>query len=147
MGGKKKGNVNAEPPPKPTKGVVYVAKEYPPWQKTVLVKLREMYESNGHTFPENKEIMNVMKTEETVKKHMKKLMPYVAHCKGQVMKNGTKALDLQVPFDEMYVLMDNLTYLVKSIELEAIEVLPSSEAEQKIQEECSPGKPFTVFKA
>ena len=66
---------------KPTQGVVYVAKEYPPWQQVVLKTLREMYTQNNNTFPENKEIMNALKTNADVKKHMKKLMPFVAHLK------------------------------------------------------------------
>ena len=30
-------------PPRPEYGVVYVALEYPPWQKLALMKLRELY--------------------------------------------------------------------------------------------------------
>jgi len=32
-------------------------------------------------FPENKEIMSALKTDDNVKKYMKKLMPFVAHLK------------------------------------------------------------------
>lgn len=66
---------------KPSQGIVYVAKEYPPWQQTVLKTLRKMYEENNGKFPENKDIMSALKTDDTVKKHMKKLMPFVAHLK------------------------------------------------------------------
>ena len=40
-----------------------------------------MYTDNNNTFPENKEIMNSLKTDDTVKRYMKKLMPFVAHLK------------------------------------------------------------------
>jgi len=143
--GKKKANVT-EPLKKPTHGTVYIAKEYPPWQKTVLVSLRTMYEENNSTFPDNKNIINILKGEETVKKHMKKLMPFVAYVKDRVSKEGVKAMDLTVSFDEASVLVDNLAYLVKSIELEEIDIKSSAEADAKIQEECAPGKPFSVFK-
>lgn len=144
--GKKK-NTTGEPPKKPTEGVLYVAKEYPAWQKTVLIQLRKMYAENNSAFPDSKQIMNALKTEETVKKHMKKLMPFVAHVKERVKKEGEAAMDLTVPFDETSVLVDNLAYLIKAIELENIEIKPSSEAEAKIQEECAPGKPFSVFRS
>lgn len=141
---KKKKKGPAEPAKKPTKSIVYVAKEYPPWQSTVLVTLKQLYDDNNGTFPDNKEIMNVMKTDDAVKKHMKKLMPFVSHVKGQVEKEGVKAMDLQVPFDEQTILVDNLAYLMKALELD-IEVHSAADAEQKIQDECAPGKPFTVF--
>lgn len=144
--GKKKANTT-EPPKKPTQGVVYVAKEYPPWQKNVLVTLRKMYNENNSTFPENKAIMAALKSDDSVKKYMKKLMPFVAYIKERVSKEGAGAMDLRVSFDEASVLMDNLAYLVKTIELEKIEVKSSSDAEAKIQEECAPGKPYSVFSA
>ena len=43
-----------------------------------------MYTDNNNTFPENKEIMNSLKTDDTVKRYMKKLMPFVAHLKVKV---------------------------------------------------------------
>lgn len=144
---KKKGKKPAGEIEKPTQGVVYVAKEYPPWQQVVLKTLRKMYTENNSTFPENKEIMNVLKTVDTVKRHMKKLMPFVAHLKTRVATEGISAMDLNVSFDETSVLMDNITYLIKSIELEKIEIKPSSEADNKIQEECAPGKPYSIFKS
>merc|ERR1712002_638660 len=74
--GKKKQNAG-EPLKPPSKGVVYVAKEYPPWQKTVLVTLRKMYDENNNEFPDSKSIMATLKNDDTVKKYMKKLMPFV----------------------------------------------------------------------
>merc|ERR1712168_1150125 len=117
----------------------------PPWQKTVLITLRKMYEDNGNAFPESKAIMDALKTDDVVKKYMKKLMPFVAYVKERVSKDGVAAMDLTVPFDETSILMDNLGYLVKAIELEDISIKPSSEADSKIQEDCAPGKPFSVF--
>ena len=73
---------------KPNHGVVYVAKEYPPWQHVTLVRLKKMYEDNGNQFPDNKQIMNILKGEDAVKKHMKKLMPfaqYVKVCVQQIL--------------------------------------------------------------
>lgn len=65
--------------------MVYVAKEYPPWQKNVLVTLRKMYNENNSTFPENKAIMAALKSDDSVKKYMKKLMPFVAYIKVSLL--------------------------------------------------------------
>jgi leucyl-tRNA synthetase len=129
----------------PSQGIVYVAKEYPPWQRSVLTSLRNMYVEKGNVFPESKEVMATLKSDEAVKKHMKKLMPFVAYVKERVAKDGVGAMDLSVPFDETAILMDNLGYLVKAIDLQDISIKPSSEAEAKIQEDCAPGKPLSVF--
>ena len=66
---------------KPNHGVIYIAKQYPPWQHTALVTLKKLYDENNEQFPDNKQIMNVLKGDESVKKHMKKLMPFVQHVK------------------------------------------------------------------
>ena len=51
------------------------------WQRITLTKLKDLYDSNGGEFPDNKEIMNILKGEDALKKHMKKLMPFVQHIK------------------------------------------------------------------
>ena len=58
-----------------------MAKEYPSWQHVALVTLKKLYDENNQQFPDNKQIMNVLKNDESVKKHMKKLMPFVQHVK------------------------------------------------------------------
>ena len=37
----------AKVPSRPNYGVIYVAQEYPPWQRLALVKLRELYNEVG----------------------------------------------------------------------------------------------------
>ena len=64
-----------------------MAKQYPTWQHVVLVTLRKLYDENGHQFPDNKQIMNILKGEDSVKKHMKKLMPFVQHVKVNNFKS------------------------------------------------------------
>eukprot|EP00795_Rhopilema_esculentum_P000827 gene827-10569_t len=136
-----------EPIQKPNHGVIYIAKQYPPWQHTALVTLKKLYDDNNEQFPDNKQIMNVLKGDDSVKKHMKKLMPFVQHVKKNVENVGASAMNLSVDFDETSVLMENLPYLLKSIELDSLDIKPSTDADEKIAEECAPGKPFSVFKA
>ena len=38
---------SAKVPSRPEYGVIYVAQEYPPWQRLALVKLRELYNEVG----------------------------------------------------------------------------------------------------
>lgn len=76
--GKKK---DAGPPAKPTHAIIYVASSYPPWQHATLNTLKEMYNQLGGNFPDNRDIMNRMKTVPEVKSAMKKLMPFVQHVK------------------------------------------------------------------
>ncbi len=62
--------------------MVYVALEYPKWQRQVLVKLREMCGNEDNpSLPSNKEVLEKLKTLPDVMPHMKKLMPFVAMVK------------------------------------------------------------------
>ncbi|XP_041463442.1 leucine--tRNA ligase, cytoplasmic-like isoform X1 [Lytechinus variegatus] len=139
---KKKG---APPPRKPTHGIIYVAKNFPPWQNAVLTKLKELWQANNSAFPDNKLILDQLKSIDVIKKFMKKVMPFVQHIKENVASKGPRALDTTMEFEETDVLQSNLDYLSTTLELEGLEVRPSSEASDKIQEECCPGKPFSVF--
>ena len=57
---------------------------------------------------------------------------------------GLSALDLSLEFDEKKVLEDNLNYLLNTLEMEGVDVKFSSEASEKIQEDCRPGKNMEV---
>ncbi|XP_070553496.1 leucine--tRNA ligase, cytoplasmic-like [Ptychodera flava] len=140
-----KGKKTAGPARKPTHGILYVAKTYPPWQHATLTCLRQLYDAGGKTFPENKEILVELKKKEEVKKYMKKLMPFVQAVKQNVEEKGEHALDLTTDFNERDVLLANEAYLKYTLELESIEVIYSDEAQDKIKEECCPGKPFSMF--
>jgi len=140
--GKKK---DAAPPKKPTHGIIYVASSYPAWQHATLNTLKEMYNQLGGNFPDNRDIMNRMKQVPEVKSAMKKLMPFVQHVKESVERDGPAALETTLPFDERQVLDENRPFLTKALELVSVEVKPSSEADKRIQEDCAPGKPFSVF--
>ena len=61
-----------------------MADSFPPWQEFTLKKLKEMYESNNGSFPDNRVIVQALKNFPEVKKYMKKLMPFV-----QTYKVGT----------------------------------------------------------
>ncbi|KAM5300740.1 leucine--tRNA ligase, cytoplasmic [Glossophaga mutica] len=133
-------------PQKPSHCTIYVAKNYPSWQHTTLSVLRSHFQNHGGKLPDNKIIASELGSLPELRKYMKKVMPFVAMIKENLEKVGPRVLDLQLEFDEQIVLMENVVYLTNSLELEHIEVRFASEAEDKIREECCPGKPLNVFR-
>ncbi|XP_055972655.1 leucine--tRNA ligase, cytoplasmic isoform X1 [Sorex fumeus] len=135
-----------QPPQKPSHCTIYVAKNYPSWQHVTLSVLRKHFETNNGKLPDNKVIASELGNLPELKKYMKKVMPFVAMIKENLEKMGPRVLDLQLEFDEQAVLMENIVYLTNSLELEHIEVKFASEAEDKVREDCCPGKPLNVFR-
>lgn len=132
---------------KPTHCIVYVAKTYPEWQRITLEVLVQLHNSRGDgSLPENKEIVSQLKAKQELKKYMKKVMPFVASIKESMSNIGAeRALALTSSFDEEQVLMTNIVYLTKSLEMEGVEIRPSSKGPIKVQEDCCPGKPMCEF--
>lgn len=142
----KKGQGAPTPAAKPTHATLYVAKTYPPWQSAVLSTLKSMYEACSEGAPDNKQISVELGKNADLKKFMKKVMPFVAFTKERIGAVGMSALDLTLDFDELRVLEDNIDYLINTLALEGVDVKYSSEAAEKVQEECRPGNPFIVFR-
>ncbi|XP_051534257.1 leucine--tRNA ligase, cytoplasmic-like [Myxocyprinus asiaticus] len=136
-----------KPPAKPTHCTIYVAKTYPPWQHNALSLLGKHYKSNSRTLPDNKVIAMELGAMPELKKYMKRVMPFVAMIKDNLEKNGPRVLDLELEFEERTVLLENIVYLTNSIELDQIDVVFASEADEKVKEDCCPGKPFCVFRS
>uniref|UniRef100_A0A7N6BYV2 leucine--tRNA ligase n=1 Tax=Anabas testudineus TaxID=64144 RepID=A0A7N6BYV2_ANATE len=141
----KKGD--SKPPAKPSHCNIYVAKSYPAWQHSALSLLGKHYKSNNGVLPDNKVIASELGALPELKKYMKRVMPFVAMIKENLEKNGPRVLDLELEFDERAVLLENLVYLTNSLELEQMDVLFASEADDKVKEDCCPGKPFSVFRS
>ncbi|KAI4901262.1 hypothetical protein NFI96_033672, partial [Prochilodus magdalenae] len=136
-----------KPTAKPSHCTIYVAKSYPPWQHSALSLLGKHYKNNNKTLPDNKVIAMELGAMPELKKYMKRVMPFVAMIKDNLEKNGPRVLDLELEFDERAVLLENIVYLTNSLELDQIDVLFASEADDKVKEDCCPGKPFSVFRS
>lgn len=134
------------PPQKPSHCTIYVAKTYPPWQHITLSTLRKHYKANGGHLPDNKIIATELNGIPELKKYMKRVMPFVAMIKENLEKKGPRVLDLELEFDERAVLVENLVYLTNSLDLDQIDVKFASDADDKIKEDCCPGKPFSVLR-
>lgn len=150
-GGKGKPAKDA-PPPEPikvTKATIYVAKTFPQWQQVVLDTMKAIYSENQNNFPDdNKVILNQLKEREEVKKYMKKVMPFVAFVKEQVIKKGPNALNSAIDFDELNTLTTSIKYLQDTLKLETLKVCLTSEItpEMKINtEDITPAKPLIVY--
>uniref|UniRef100_A0A8C9WVH4 Leucine--tRNA ligase, cytoplasmic n=1 Tax=Scleropages formosus TaxID=113540 RepID=A0A8C9WVH4_SCLFO len=135
-----------KPPEKPSHCTIYVAKNYPPWQHSTLSLLGKHYKANGGKLPDNKVLAGELGALPELKKYMKRVMPFVAMIKENLEKNGPRVLDLELEFDEKAVLLENIVYLTNSLELDQMDVVFASEADDKIREDCCPGKPFCVFR-
>lgn len=129
----------------PTHATIWVAKTYPPWQNLVLTTLHKLYQANNNSFPDNKVIVQEFKDKPELKKYMKKLMPFVQVVKENVEKLGIKALALTSEIDEMEVLKIYSVYLASTLELEDVTVKTADDADDKVKEDCCPGKPFITF--
>jgi len=140
----KKGAAPAPATP-PTHATIYVAKSYPAWQCVVLDVLREMYKGDKNTLVDNKAVSVEMGKKPEVKKFMKKVMPFVAFTKEKVATSGLSVLETSLPWDEMKVLSENLSYIQSTLGLEGVDLGLSSDLGEK-GEDCRPGEPIIVFR-
>ncbi|XP_012534882.1 leucine--tRNA ligase, cytoplasmic [Monomorium pharaonis] len=140
----KKGKNDIE---KPTQGIIWIAKTYPPWQSVILTIMKEMYYKNGNKLPDNKTLATVFSSKAELKKYMKRVMPFVQLIKEKMEIIGVSALNLSLDFNEFDVLENNKEYLQKTLGLYDIIIKYTDEAPEKTREECCPGAPYINFSA
>lgn len=97
--------------------------------------------SQSKTFPDNKEILALLKENPTIAPALKNVMPFVALVKSNVELIGESALNLTTNFDEFAILNEALPYLTKSLDLQELTLSEGSKAEGKLREQISPGNP------
>ncbi|XP_014470950.1 PREDICTED: leucine--tRNA ligase, cytoplasmic [Dinoponera quadriceps] len=140
-----KGKNDASATERPTQGIIWVAKTYPPWQSVVLTTMREMYSKNGDKLPDNKELATELGGKNELKKYMKRVMPFAQLMKEKVESVGLSALNLTLDFNEFDVLENNKDYLINTLDLDEIIIKYTDEAPEKTKEECCPGAPYMSF--
>ncbi|KAJ8911845.1 hypothetical protein NQ315_003323 [Exocentrus adspersus] len=142
---KSKANSNLPPIDKPNVVEIWVAKTFPHWQSCILTTLRKYLENSG-TLPDNKTLSSEFSKMNELKKHTKKVMPFVQATREKVNQFGEKALALTLEFDEAEVLKNNSTYLANTLDVnEVIIKFTDDENASEKMKECCPGSPFVVF--
>ncbi|WKY00875.1 hypothetical protein Q1695_015135 [Nippostrongylus brasiliensis] len=110
----------------PSEAVIYVAKEFPSWQKTVLQLLEKQAKENNGELLDNKTIAQILAKEPSLKKFMKKTMPFVQMAA---------------------ILLENREYIENSLELDkfTIKYTDESDVAEIIAETVVPGAPLMHF--
>ncbi|XP_045492233.1 leucine--tRNA ligase, cytoplasmic isoform X1 [Colias croceus] len=134
-----------KPEPKPNKAVIWVAKEYPKWQHTIITTMKELNGPSG--LPDNKVISSKLSQITSLQRYMKRAMPFAQTVRDAYERIGTDAFSLALPFDEAALLEDNKHYLMSTLDLESIEVkhTDSTDVPEKTREECAPGAAHVSF--
>ncbi|XP_018574667.1 leucine--tRNA ligase, cytoplasmic, partial [Anoplophora glabripennis] len=145
QGIKTKSNPNPPPVEKPNVVNIWVAKTFPSWQSCILTTLKNHLEKNC-TLPDNKTLSSEFAKMDLLKKHMKRVMPFVQATREKVTQLGIKALALTLEFDESEVLRNNSGYLTNTLDVEEVVIrfTDDKEANEKMKE-CCPGAPFVLF--
>ena len=94
-----------------------MAEEYKGWQKTILIKLKELYNESDNSFPPNDVIFRTMKAVDELTPYQRKIMPFVQITKENVSAHKVDALGITLPFSEKAVLMENTKYLANTLEV------------------------------
>ncbi|PAV80153.1 hypothetical protein WR25_19942 [Diploscapter pachys] len=138
-----------DPLPQPTEGLIWIAKEYPMWQKIVLQNLETLAKENNGQFPDNSVIAKTLGKEEALKKFSKKTMPFVVVVKEEFARKGMAALKVACEYDQVEILNINKEYLLNSLDLDYIIMKFTDEPDtpQALQDTIVPGRPHITFSA
>lgn len=131
----------------PTEAIIYIAREYPSWQRMILNELKDIFKENRGALPDNKEIFIRLIKNECLKKVSKKIMPFVQMIRQNLEIKGISALDVQSSFDQAAILKENIDYLLLTLDLEKVVLKDVSEpeVESNIIEITYPGRPLIMY--
>jgi len=127
---------------------LFVALKYPEWQDESVAILKECWDEESKSFVKNEK-------EALAKKGLlknKKVMPFIAALKKNVINNGSHAFDRRLDFEEMDVLEENKKLILRSLNLENLTIINNHEVieENSTPEEVRkasmavPGKPMFI---
>lgn len=89
--------------------------------KQVLFVTQRLYlyttQENGNILPDNKVISSALGKKESLKKYMKRAMPFAQMVKEKLIKVGDSAFNVKLDFDENSVLEVNRSYLENTLDV------------------------------
>ncbi|CAL1168475.1 unnamed protein product [Cladocopium goreaui] len=142
-----------EVPPKPTHAIIFVAKNYKPWQMEVL-KVLQGIELNEDNEPMEKNFMGQLREAESIKafpkQTMKQAMPFASFVMSKEVKaRGAEALELELPFDEAAMLRDLSDVIKSQLGVQELQIVSSTEEVgfDLQRDAATPAKPQIVFMA
>jgi len=140
--------------PLPTnKATIFVAKEYLPFQQTVLKALDEI-ELDENNEPVEKDYMRKFQAHPDIKAipkdQAKGVMPFANFViKGDVKTRGKEALELELPFDERAMLEERKDVIMRQLKIDSLEFgVPSDPCEADAKNRrgaATPGSCVIVF--
>ncbi|KAK0424305.1 hypothetical protein QR680_008603 [Steinernema hermaphroditum] len=132
---------------RPSEATIYIAEQYVSWQKEVLAIMATLYEGNGRSLPDNKVISQRLVQEESLRKVMKKTMPFVQMIREKVERVGNEAIEGSCRFDQKAVLQQNCTYLLSTLKLKSLSIRCTTEngVPGHIVEQTVPGCPVILY--
>jgi len=140
-------------PPATNKATIFVAKEYLPFQQTVLKVLDEI-ELDENNEPVEKDYMRKVQAHpdiEAIPKDQKKgVMPFANFViKGDVKARGKEALELELPFDERAMLEERKDVIMRQLKIDSLAFgVPSDPCEADAKNRrgtATPGACVIVF--
>jgi len=138
-----------------TSAVVYYAKDFPDWKKTVLQLLRTKHAEkklplvsqeemkDPEAAAQWKDVMQALMQDASLKPFGKHVGPFAAFKRDEASQFGSEALEASVPFDECNLLTENVNYLKQKL---AVDVsIASADAPASDHKDAAsnaqPGKP------
>ena len=121
----KKGQPAGPPPPKVKRADIFFSEQFVGWQETTLHALAKAFDESSGSFPKDtvNQVMAAIKSDpalggENEKALMKMVMPFAKFMMEKAVNAGPMVLDVKLPFPEKDVLEENLSYMMRSLNLE-----------------------------
>lgn len=135
--------------------VVYVAKDYLPWQQTVLKLLQKVPLSPCGRKPLDSNYVTTIRTNPEImaldKKTTKSVMPFACfRMKEELSSRGPEALELRLPFDERWLMEHNRCVIQRLLGIEHLDIRWSTDVKHPQDSTdritlAVPSKPSIVF--